>query len=524
MKSPTVAIAALCAALCLPSLLSAQAVDKFKKFDPPITLTYNKTVYPSNYPAGQDAQNNTMYAMFENLMGIKVVNKIEAPASSMKDKMQLAIASGDVPDFGLVDKNQMALMIKGGLVEDLTPYYQQWATDNLKTVLGQSGNVMFGPSTKNGKIYGLPAVNTVANNIPILWVRADWRKKLGLAEPATMEDVFKMAEAFALKDPDGDGKKDTVGLYMDKDLFGVDWMMNAYGVYPRNDSWMRQADGSFAPGCIDPKAKIVLQRLAELYKEGALDREFAIKDTDKENELIASGKLGMTFGYFYTPLVSLYNTIANVKGAEWEPLFVPAREKGGSFKAGVPLDSSGYVYVKKGCAHPEAIVIMMNQICDGYAAPWLAGSVTEFQKRYNELAMQGKANNNMFPFEMAGNINWGPIFKKAYDSGQKHVDGKDADYQRVLKVDDPAQQWAWRKIYLEAYFKVDYDRIKYGDYNGASTETMIKVQSLLDKEKLTSWVAIIMGAKPASDFDAFVKRYNDIGAKKIATEIKAALD
>ena len=43
-------------------------------------------------------------------------------------------------------------------------------------------------------------------------------KKLNLPEPNTMDDLAAIAEAFAKQDPDGNGKADTYGLALTKDI------------------------------------------------------------------------------------------------------------------------------------------------------------------------------------------------------------------------------------------------------------------------------------------------------------------
>ena len=59
----------------------------------------------------------------------------------------------------------------------------------------------------------------------------------------------------------------------------------------RTSIWVKKDDGSFMAGCTDEKAKVPLAKLAELYAAGAIDPEFAVKDTTKEEELIAAGKI-----------------------------------------------------------------------------------------------------------------------------------------------------------------------------------------------------------------------------------------
>ena len=87
----------------------------------------------------------------------------------------------------------------------------------------------------------------------------------------------------------------------------------------------------------------------------------------------------------------------------------------------------------------------------------------------------------------------------------------------------PADSWAWKKVYLEAYLAIDFDNVRYSDYAGAPTATAVKVQSLLDTQKQKDYIAIIMGEQDIDYFDTFVETYNSIGGSQICEEIKAAL-
>ncbi len=505
----------------------ASEADKMKKYEPPITLTFAKSEVVTNYPTGQDAQNNDMYKMWEEVMGIKVENSILCAPAALTEKFQLAIASDEIPDFGIVDATTLDSLIKNDMVTDMTDIYDQWATDNLKEVTGQQNNALFAPTLSDGRYMAIPVANTVGDSYPIMYIRSDWMEALNLEYPETMEDVFAIAEKFATQDPDGNGADDTYGLYLDKDLNGLDAIMAAYEVYSKDEYWVKQEDGSFQAGCTDPDAKKPLEQLAHLYEVGAIDHEFAVKEAAKEEELIASGRIGIYIGFFYSPLGAMKDSVANV-GADWKAVAMPAAEGYGEYKPGVNLNVYGYIYAKKGISNPEAIVVMLNHLCDGYGAPWLTDGNSEFYKKYNEMAAVEEIRlagpNNLMPFQMAGNINWGDTFNAAIEAGEEHVEGKDADYQNVISTELPAEMsWAWKKVYLEAYPVMNLDNVRYSDYTGAPTPTMSKTQSLLNTQKLTDYIAIIMGEQPVEYFDTFAETFNSIGGEKIAQEIEEAL-
>jgi len=505
--------------------------DPYKKFEPPIQMSTLYAIDESNsFIEGEDAENNPMHQLFLDVMGIDVKAKIVTTPSSREEKLQLAITSKDIPDFAIVNQSKLNQLIRGDMVEDLTEVYEKYASDNLREVLEQNDKKLFEPAMRDGKIYALPAPTTIYDYTPVLWIRKDWREKLGLPEPATMEQVFDMAEQFTRNDPDGNGQPDTLGLYMNKDLNGLNFILNAYGVYPDTSNtlsnmWMKDAQGNYFNGSTDPNAKPVFERLNALYEMGAIDKEFAIKDAAKANELIAAGKIGIYFGQFFSPLWPLIDSKKNNPAAEWEAFHVPAAEGQGTFAPGVPQNAYGWVYVKKGFEHPEALVTMMNHLSDGYGAPWLVeDGPTAFQQTYEKVAADPKyANkglNNWMPLQIAGNINWGPVFKEAFDKGDKEGPAaKRADYLRVLQ--DGIDGWGWKKTYLEGYFKTEYEQVRYPDYSGPPTDTLVKTESILNKEKLEAYIAFIMGARPVEEFDDFVATYNKLGGSKIAEEMKA---
>ncbi|QOV18781.1 extracellular solute-binding protein [Blautia liquoris] len=498
--------------------------EKTKKYDPAITLSFNKEEVVTDYPDGQDAENNDMYKMWEDVMGIKVKNKILTPPASMTEKMQLAISSNDIPDFGIVDNTMLASLVKNDMVEDMTNIYDSWATNVLKNISEQSDKILFEPTTYDGKCMAIPVVNSLGDTYPILYIRKDWMDALNLSEPKTMDDVFDMAMKFTQEDPDGNGKDDTYGLYMDKDLTGLDYIMASYGAYTNDDFWIEGKDGEFKAGCTDEKAKKPLENLQKLYKAGGIDKEFAVKEPQKALEGVAAGKIGIYVGLFFNPLGEMKDCVANIEGADWAAVKMPAEKEGEDYLPGVKPNVYGYMYAKKGIEHPEAVVVMLNHLADRYASEYAEKSYSTFGDKYNELAAKDEIRtsgpNNLMPFQMATNINWGEKFTEALDAGEKHVEGKDEDYQNVLNTDlPPEMQWAWKKVYLDAYLKIDFDHVKYSDYTGAPTETATKTASILKTQKLKDFVSIIMG-EDIDYFDKFVKTYNDIGASQICKEIE----
>ena len=499
--------------------------EKLKHYDETITLTYAKSEVVTDYPSGQDAQNNALYDMWEEVMGIHVENQITASSDNFNEKMNLAITTGDIPDFAVVDASTMQSLMENELVMDMSGYYDAWATDKLKENLGDTEDAIWSACTSDGKAYGIPVINTVGDQLWELWIRKDWLDALGLEEPTTMEEFWDMCEAFTTQDPDGNGEADTYALYMDKDLLGMDALMAAYGAYTMDDYYVKQEDGRYIAGCIDEKAAEPLSELAHLYEIGGIDPEFAVKDNTTAESLIAEGKVGVYVGHFFSP-GTLKNCYENVEGSDWIAVPIPPAEEGGTYESGVVANVYGYMYCSSECQNPEAIIAMLNWVCEGYADPTPGNA---FYEKYNELAQDAEIGaagaNNLMPFQMASNTNWGEVFEEAIANGEDHVDGKDADYQKVISTEvDEATSWTFNKIYLEGYQALDFEHIRYSDYMGAPTETSTKKQAILDDEKLKTYIAMIMGETSTDSFGDFMAKYQELGGSEIGEEIKAYME
>src|SRR5690606_24808001 len=128
-----------------------------------------------------------------------------------------------------------------------------------------------------------------------IWIRTDWLNNLGLEPPKTMADVLAISKAFTERDPDGNGKPDTLGLGVTKGLWGgsngLEGFMAGYKAYP--NIWTEDSSGKLQFGSIQPEVKKALQVLQDMFKSGQIDKEFGIKDGGKVAEDITAGKIGM---------------------------------------------------------------------------------------------------------------------------------------------------------------------------------------------------------------------------------------
>src|SRR5690606_20544209 len=163
-------------------------------------------------PEGESIEDNRALQYIEDTLNVDVTFAWVVPSDSYSDKLNLSIASGDIPDVMTVAAIQMQQLTEAGAIEDLTPYVEKYANADILQNWEQTGGVALEAATIDGKIMGIPNVQPQADAPIMVWVRKDWLDKLGLPAPETVDDVEAIAKAFIEQDPDGNGAADTIGL------------------------------------------------------------------------------------------------------------------------------------------------------------------------------------------------------------------------------------------------------------------------------------------------------------------------
>ncbi|TNJ67038.1 extracellular solute-binding protein [Paenibacillus hemerocallicola] len=327
-----------------------------EKYDPPIELTTVNYSFPTTkFFNGEDINNNIWTRTLLEKYGIKVKTQWYVPNTEYDKKTNLMIASGEIPDFFAATPQQFRQLYEAGQLEDLTKVYNDHAPESIKKVMQEAGETVLKSATFDGKLMAIPWSGVAKEGPSILWIRKDWKEKLQLPDPKTIDDLVAIADAFTKKDPDGNGKDDTFGLAMDKELSMAVGLLNGFGAYA--DFWTKDASGNLAYSEIQPEMKQALTKLSEMYKAGHFDPEFIVKDGNKVNESIGGNKIGMMIGgrgSANSPLVSL------TPNQEWQAYPMPTVD-GKPFKAQLPLNIFSYYWVvKKGTKNPEAIFKMMD--------------------------------------------------------------------------------------------------------------------------------------------------------------------
>ena len=493
----------------------ADARDPFEKYEEPITVrTTMLTKSLKGLKDGVTLENNAVRDIFAEY-GINLQYDIVADTDEdMTTKINMAIATNDLPDFLIVNATQFKDLLDADMLEDMTDYIEDYASDAIKDFLAQVEEDQWKNVQKDGRTYGILSPNEYDDYVGVVAVRKDWLEELKLEEPETMEDVWSIASAF--KENKMDGTCD-IGVGLTKNVIDFRtptlFLLNAYHAY--YDIWLDQ-DGQLVNSTIAPSMKDALGKLHEKYEEGLIDPEFGSKDATKQMEDAVAGRAGVVVTKHTGPF-SLLNGVK--LGQDWAYYRIPS-DDGQVVKAQQSVGFTEALVAVKGTKHPEAMLKLMN-IFMKY--------MTEDPAKYNDDAM----NNFAYPFKsFYPNVN--NKIHKEYLEYLKTEKWPDSIYSGFDSTAEAAE--LWRKSQdpdgytMWAVFgpdgtenAVDYalenDGYLVDKYTGPVTDNMAKYGANLKTMTEQMVTYIITGQKPVDYFDEFVESWKTNGGDVITEEV-----
>ncbi|MHA2856091.1 extracellular solute-binding protein [Paenibacillus lautus] len=509
------------------------AEGPFGKYEEPLTIRFARDVdndmQDNIIPKtpGETVEDNRWLKAFSEKLGINVkYDWTVSGGDAYTQKVNVTLTSGDIPDMIRVTAAQMKQMAEADMIEDLTPYWDEYASDQMKELYAVQGPAVLQAATVDGKMVGLGPPEGYGDGV-FIWLRADWLEKLGLSEPKTMDDVIAISKAFTTQDPDGNGVNDTYGLAITKDLYGgamgLEGFFAGYHAYP--NMWIDDGSGNLVWGSTLPEVKEGLKALSSMYKAGEIDKEFGVKDGGKVAETIAAGKVGMEFGQQWNPMYPLISNYQNDPGADWkgyalvsvdgEPVLSPQK-----------FAASEFWVVRKGFSNPEALVKMFNLHIE---LNW--GESGDFDYYYMPSANDSVGvwkYSPVQPYPPFKNVNaFQEIEEARKNKTLDQLTGEALSIQKNMEAFNNGETtlWGWPKIYGEdGVFQhsvkyLENDHFMLEAFAGPPTQTMAEKQSTLKALETEVFVKIIMGATSIDEFDKFVENWNTLGGADMTKEV-----
>ena len=520
-----------------PAQGGAAKPDPYSRMPQLVIFTTGREAYGDpKIPEGEDLENNDVVRYVEEKVNVrpKIIWTTSDQNYAFETKINLLIASNDLPDvlemrtqpYGMTILKKLVL---NDMILDLTKVYEDYASPSIKEHHAEAGNISLKQVTLGGKLMALPNISDTESAWPLTWIRKDWLDKLGLQPPRTLDDLAAVARAFIERDPDGNGQKDTYGILGSSELYRgavntFEVVFNAFNAYPGD--WIRDATGNVVYGSITKETRAALELLQKWYRNGLIDREFALKDASKSNELVVGGMAGILADAWWATWWPLNTAIQNDWSADWRAYGIQGVD--GAYHARSTLPASGMLVIRKGFPYPEAIFKANNIAQDAGLGldPWW-NDLTKPGGKYAALATQlwPVATGAKFYDEISRR--W-KIVKNAFDTNQDpatldpqsqgiYLQMKpNRDNPKEHQIDSWTVNVAWTygaDVLLRHAYKANVPVF------AGTTDTMVKKMTPMNDLEKDIFTRIIMDRLPIAEFDRFVTQWKSMGGDEITREV-----
>lgn len=549
----------------------------FHRFDPPITVTVNGIFSDPNtqWHEGEDHNWNNYVRWAENELGIIFEPAwVSADGAAEEQRLNIAIAGGDLPDFIQAHYSIAQRIIQAGLVREFGPLLEQYASPLTNLIIddfqGHLADSFFARGTFEGRIYGMPTIGQAdpwAIYNTLIWIRQDILNQLGMEVPTTIGEFEDFLMGAIGLDPS------YVGLIIGNDLWGTQMAaFDPFGAAPFG--WI-EIDGRLEFGGIQPEVRQGLETLARWYENGLLDPEFVtrgywdhIEHFQAANALAIQGPWWM----YSWPMPDAHRSNPDAEFAVIPVLEGPDGHR--QMFANIALGGN-VAMVNLAFAHPEAAVFQLNEHLDSQFRDDLDlhAMLPDYEFKYPLTTGMGEviganfkpdnfdeivdADGNfintegIWSFEREGprftfNTMSNPtqagtrgfaIIERADQLGTSFRNGRAAhlaDNTDDLSVADLInfgtiiENSGFNRQIQDAFYESvrTFDEVimadnlmRFNQFFGAPTETMMEMSAYLDRLQQEVFVRIIMGEEPLERFDAFVQEWLDAGGREITEEV-----
>lgn len=505
----------------------------YGKYPETVTYTLGKISggNHSNLPAGDTYEDNGYTRYLKKMLNIRNKDVFELEdGNQYEEAVEIAIKDNNLPDI-MVVKGQETVqkLAEAGMIEDLTEVYEECTTWRIKDMYASYTDALLNSGKYGGKLYGFP--DTVIDHGPtLLWMRKDWMDKLGMEEPADMDEAMNYILEFVNQDAAGNGE--TIGLACTPELvagssetYSADGIFSMFHASPRK--WVQDAEGEIVYGSVTQECKAALEYLNTLYTKGVLDKKFLLRTSENIEELIKNGKCGAFFGKWWAPNNPLMESYDYDKNAEWTPYFF-TKEDENVLQEYETFEDRLYVVVRKGYEHPEIVAKYISVIFD-YSRydDKEANEVNEyFSLNVDPTARPLNINVDYRDtlYQTTENIRNTLNKEKPFSS----LTGLEKSYYRTCKAYldgnlTTANAWAAYTSRITAVGTLVDLNFKSRQPLPLSGEGLKVGEDLLKLEQQT-FIQIVCGEKTVGYFDTFVKEWYAAGGKDFTQKARTAAE
>jgi hypothetical protein len=433
---------------------------------------------------------------------IKLVNVASKNQSDEVQGFNLMLSSGKLPDiiaYELVSDFEN-LGMEGGLIplEDLIDKH----APNIKKFWEENPRYKQDAVAADGHIYMIPNYNDYFNlkTTQGYYIRKDWLKKLNLQEPKTVDELYNVLVAFRDKDPNGNGKKDEIPMFLRGNITRK-IMMGLTDIFKARAVWYDdKGTPQFGPAQQEYKEAMI--QLAKWYKEGLIDKEVFTRGMNSRDYMLSNNLGGFTNDWFSSTGSYNEKLASKIPGFDFSSI-LPPEYKGNKMTAFVRPTYIGGWGITSAAKNPVELI----KYFDFWYSP-------EGRRLWN-FGIEGE------DYKM---VDGKPVFT---DKILKDPEGKNplatiratgAQYRLGMFQDANAEkQLSGQNDAVDMYIKANViaDDLPVLKYTREEAKEFLKIDTQLRRytEEMTQkWILGVSDVE--KDWDNYIKRLNEIGLKK----------
>jgi putative aldouronate transport system substrate-binding protein len=494
------------------------------RYDTPVTLhVVNRSRAVNRFQGTDDETRNAWTRGFKEYLNIDVITDWVVAEGEYETKLNLAIASRQLPDVFFCNAVQFRQLLDAGMTADITDYIENNASDTIKAIMAYSPDVLE-TAKRDGRLYAMPEFGYGPYPAPNpLWLRHDWMQAAGVSNPRTIVELENLMKIMMEAHPG------TYGMALDRSLNEMYQLAPAFGAYPT--IWITGPDGNIAYGAVQPEMREVLRTFAGWYQKGYLKRDFISMDGATVHQDLVSGRFGIQmcaqwWGYGYG--IDVVNNLG--KEAYFDGYEMPSA-------TGKPVmhpkyfDNALYLVINKDCKNIDAAVKCMSFIQFIYADA-IAQKLMTSQDVVPYLFENNVGLHVMQMFKLENPINESIEFGQIQEAIRTGSTANITSSSALVKYNgaktwvdngDPAGIGYWLQVYgpTSAYQSnskiVAENRFITTRLMGPPPDDLASYGSTLDDMLKEGFTKIIIGAEPLSYFDTLVREWKAEGGDNVTT-------
>ncbi len=308
-------------------------------------------------PAGAVSYDEMLFSQeMEARSNIKV-DWIEVSPTACTEKVNLALASDDLPDAFLkcnIPITMQTKYMKDQVFVPLNQYLDTYMV-NFNKALNDFPDLKPSITLSDGNIYGVPYVNGVDSiGVPVAYWNKKFFDRLGLTEPKTTDEFYEVLLAVKDGDPNENGEPDEIPLLVQGfhsfrgqlgGAFGLGNRGSAAGFIDANPNDKNKV--RFWP--IDDNYRKYLDYIRKLWESELIDPEIETNDLPK---MVAKANQDIV-GFAYQ-----LHTQLDQRREDFAPITQPLVGPDGmqmSTRGATALGTGGQFVITKAAQYPEAL-------------------------------------------------------------------------------------------------------------------------------------------------------------------------